>query len=328
MGKEIEYNRKECFKIRAENDDKWFFEPCDPSLDYAPISFYEEEDYLNRPLLINRYDSYFSLAYLIELKDWVMKLGVSRKRTDGIWNYISSVDNVTRFIDTHSMTVKRSCSSPGEMKGFVRSLPMGSFLEITEADGVQTLGIYKELSAGKICLTFGFDSESHIFEDLSVVDFRKRDLGENVWRGKMKTVIALDDCVRISQLAMKDGVSGTEDISDGSGDNEVHSIVRRMMKDFCSGPFAKLLIKFDRTRISTSFENGDEIIEGPSYNSLSAYGMLIRLKLISDIPIGSPMNQKYFQSLFKYDVDGAKHALMIHIHCYEHKCYSITIEKI
>lgn len=285
MTKETEFDPDEMMEreiVKILEGIKDMYTPTYPKLDHAPLALYNEKDYLGQPLLfIKDISDYYFISYFVKQVDsGDLVLGTARKPSAKGWKYITRIEGFTRLIESMSLCVRSSCSVPAEMPDFLRNLPMGSFLQIDLAEGVQALGIYRGFESGKLHLAFGFDQDTGQYEDLSEVDFRKRDMGQEARPVTMKTEFELDECRRISLLQLTEGISGI----DGIPDNRQGRLVSdHLLCKLVSGPFSSMNIEFDRFRLTTSFRIGEKLVEGPCYSSFAAHPTMSGLKIFAGL---------------------------------------------
>lgn len=329
MGEQIEFNRDEMIEEKMREilrDIRGSLTPRFPKLDYAPMALYDEGEYTGRPLLFINHRSYYFISYFVEQSnpDDIV-LGVARKRSGNGWAYISRIENFTRLIYSLSLSDKRSCSVQSAMPGFLGELPEGSFLKIDSAEDVQHLGLYQGYESGKLRLAFAFDSDSNDYEDLSEVEFQKRDMGEEVRPGTMKTEFELRRCRSISLMQLGDGISSIEGIPDPNGSRGAKTVLKKLMDRLLSGPFSSMNIEFDRYRMRTSYASGDKTIEASCYSSFTADSLLSSVKMLARLDQAE--GQESQEGRFIYESGDLRRPVEILIDYPETGSYRIRIAK-
>ena len=328
MTKEIEFDKDEVLKrkilqmLQEINDS---FLPLYPKLDYTPMALYEAKEYQGCPLLFTKRVWYHFLAYYVhQLESGALILGLARKRNGRKWEYISTIDNFTRLVDTYSLSTKESCSFKDDLAGFVDSLPVGSFLQIGTKNGIKSLGIFRGYEQGQVKLTFGFDSKTGEFEELHDVSFEEGEMGEEVSAGFMNTSFTLDQCRRIDLLQIRGGVTGLDGLPDPDSARKAHIILETIMKTFIERRYTSVKILYRRGGLTVCYMQGKEEYGEVHYSDSVAAPFLCRLKIFAGLDQAEHERDQHGK--FKYKLNDAPYSMKLRIEYPEIGSYDIFIE--
>ncbi len=292
-----------------------------PYLDYTSIHSYDEKEISGSPMLFELHDYYF-VGYFINSKS-DMEVAVTRSMIGDDFKYHDCFREIPPYAHALSLSSTKTYSSVLDITQCLSTLPFGSFIQITDVNGIQSIGFFQGFSSGNIRLAFGYDLDAGIYENTQKFSLYKRENLHNYYSfPEKKYCVTL--CKKIQLLETKEGISSASLILTHEQHSKISSeTTDEIMNLLSTRRSSEIIVSFDCIRGRVLHSINKKITQVSTFPGAISGSILCRFKILASLDQAE--RDETQRGSFAYSLSDEEQKIQIEITYPEPGCYSISL---